>query len=86
MNVRRVYKLASMLATEPVEAMYQEFVSYWRKFDKLVHVPREAAHFYSSGAMAESKGFDFWMMAADCVTYLPDDILVKWIVPPWLSR
>src|SRR5690606_23697607 len=78
LNVRRVYKLASMLATEPVEAMYQEFVSYWRKFDKLVHVPREAAHFFTQPERWPNlKSFDSWMMAADCVTYLPDDILVK---------
>lgn len=78
LNVRRVYKLASMLATEPVEAMYQEFVSYWRKFDKLVHVPREAAHFFTQPERWPNlKDFDSWMMAADCVTYLPDDILVK---------
>ncbi|MEE6161777.1 asparagine synthase (glutamine-hydrolyzing) [Cylindrospermopsis raciborskii DSH] len=74
----RLQKLGELLTANPPELIYRQFVSHWKNEDQLVIAALEPPSFLDTpNFWPKLPNFDSWMMFADTVTYLPDDILVK---------
>jgi asparagine synthase (glutamine-hydrolysing) len=74
----RLHKLADVLASPSLDALYRDLVSNWNRPEALVrggHEPKSAM----TDAAAIPPGVDLWRRLAylDVMAYLPDDILVK---------
>jgi asparagine synthase (glutamine-hydrolysing) len=67
-----------VLAANPPEIIYEQFISHWQSHDYLVIAASELPSFVNNPELWPTlPNFDSWMLLADSITYLPDDILVK---------
>ena len=74
----KLYKLADVLADKTPESMYRRLVSHWKEPSDIVKGAQEPPTVLSdSGQWAKLEDFNQRMMFLDCMSYLPDDILVK---------
>jgi len=74
----KVHKLASVLSMNSVGEIYQRLISTWMDSDQLVLGGHENSGMDDKwDTLSGFHSFEHRMMALDCVTYLPDDILCK---------
>jgi asparagine synthase (glutamine-hydrolysing) len=74
----KMYKLASVIASESPDAMYRDLVSHWSTPDSVVLGSKEPETLLDNSSMLPDL-FDVEqrMMFLDTITYLSDDILTK---------
>ncbi len=74
----KMYKLASVIASESPDAMYRDLVSHWSRPDSIVLGSKEPETLLDNPSLLPDL-FDVEqrMMFLDTVTYLSDDILTK---------
>jgi asparagine synthase (glutamine-hydrolysing) len=75
----KAYKAAKVVAWADDAALYRHLVSHWKDPANLVLGAREPATQLDEVLMRPdvASTFEQWMMTADTLTYLPDDILAK---------
>lgn len=75
----KAYKAAEVMALADPGALYRRLVSHWNDPAALVLGAREPATLLDDLLTnpVAAPTFEQWMMTADTLTYLPDDILVK---------
>ena len=73
----KLLKLSEVLAAGSAETFYREFVSHWRKIESVVIGGADPETALTNAYGASIGTFIEGMMAADTLSYLPDDILVK---------
>jgi asparagine synthase (glutamine-hydrolysing) len=77
-RIRQLQRLGTVLAANPPEIIYEQFISHWQSHDYLVIAASELPSFVNNPELWPTlPNFDSWMLLADSITYLPDDILVK---------
>lgn len=70
----KLTKLSEVLDVTSAEELYSRLVSQWPRPEELLAVEEPPSKLLSA---RPSEDFASWMMRMDCLTYLPDDILVK---------
>lgn len=75
-TLERTRRWSDLLATDGSRAVYRSLVSVWRERDAVL---KEDVHADEPLPFAHDslRSFEEWMMYADTLSYLPDDILVK---------
>jgi asparagine synthase (glutamine-hydrolysing) len=75
----KLYKLAGLLGADSPRTLYREIVSHWQEPEKIVLGATEPVNpcLSSSDSWQSRLSVSEWMIYADFLTYLPDDILVK---------
>lgn len=74
----KLHKLADVMMMERPERMFQRLVSFWHDPSSVVIGGTEPGTLITDPRRwGELEDFVDWMMYADSVTYLPDDILTK---------
>lgn len=75
----KAYKAAEVMALADPGALYRRLVSHWKDPSALVLGAREPATLLDDllAYRVAAPTFEQWMMTADTLTYLPDDILAK---------
>jgi asparagine synthase (glutamine-hydrolysing) len=74
----RLELLADILKEPRAELLYRDMISHWRRPDQVVINSRDPATVLSDPAQWPAlPDFLHFMMYADLLTYLPDDVLVK---------
>jgi asparagine synthase (glutamine-hydrolysing) len=78
-NMRdRVLKLADVIQSPTFERTYFDLISLWKRPEEVVRQGHEPLTLLQRSDNRSALGNPtHWMMFADLVTYLPDDILVK---------
>lgn len=76
---RKAERFATMLRAAGPQALYRHRVTHWDPSSGLVPGAGEVATAYGGdpGALAAAPSLEQWMMNADSLVYLPDDILAK---------
>ena len=74
----KVHKIASIMTENDNKALYRELVSHWESPESVViGCNSKQRHVTDGSDDTDFDSFLAWMMYADLVSYLPDDILVK---------
>ena len=74
----KVHKIASIMTENDNKALYRELVSHWESPESVViGCNSKQRHVTYGSDDTDFDSFLAWMMYADLVSYLPDDILVK---------
>ena len=75
----KLRRFASLLRASGPQEVYRHRVTHWDPSDGLVLGGTEVPTAYRNDpqALADASSFEQWMMNADALVYLPDDILVK---------
>jgi asparagine synthase (glutamine-hydrolysing) len=73
----KLHKLANVMGSRDVDAMYYRLVSHWNRPTDVVNCAGEPRTLLTNGDHLKFASVAEQMMYFDSVTYLPDDILVK---------
>ena len=74
----KILKLGEILTTEQAESLYCGLISHWKNPSALIPGAVEPSTVLSTRpAWSVFSDIEHRMMAVDCLSYLPDDILVK---------
>jgi asparagine synthase (glutamine-hydrolysing) len=74
----KVLKLVDVIQSSTIEQTYFNLISFWKQPESIVRQGHEPLTFLQQANNWPDLGNPtHWMMFADLVTYLPDDILVK---------
>ena len=74
----KLLKLGEILTTEQVESLYCGLISHWKNPSALISGATESSTvLLAHPAWSAFSDIEHRMMAIDCLSYLPDDILVK---------